>query len=85
MKQLETPAECKETFKSLEFMGTMLSITVVINSHSATLDWLLRSYSGSQAVIIMEIAAPNGAVVRKTASSVSPHAEFAKALHTRIA
>ena len=31
------------------------------------------------------IAAPNGAVARRTASSVSLHVEFAKALHSRIA
>ena len=45
----------------------------------------LDPMAGSQAVIVMEIAAHNGAVARRTASSVSQHAEFAKALHAKIA
>ena len=44
----------------------------------------LRSYSGLRAVIVMEIAAPNGAATRRTVSSVPPHVKFAKALHARI-
>ena len=40
------------------------------------------TYSGSQAVIVMEIAAPNSTVARWTTSSVSPNAEIAKALAT---
>ena len=38
-----------------------------------------RPHGSSQAVIVMEIAAPNGTIAR-TVSSVSPHAEFTKAL-----
>jgi len=33
--------------------------------------WLLRSYTGSQAVIVMEIAATGGAAARRMVSSVS--------------
>jgi len=43
------------------------------------------SHSGSQAVIVMEIAAPNGTVARRTASNISLRVEFVKALHARIA
>ena len=40
-----------------------------------TTPWLLKSYSGSQAVIVMEIVAPNGIVARMV-SRVSLHAKL---------
>ena len=44
----------------------------------------MRSYSSSQAPIVMAIAATGDAVWRRVVSSASQHVEFATALHARM-
>ena len=45
--------------------------------------WQLRSYSGSQPVVVMETAATNGAAAKRVGSSVSQHALIVKTSYAR--